>query len=848
MAVKKVAPQKNNYHSPDNPYGMGLDERKALMQRLAFASERGIEAKPSNPYATLDSMERKQKVEALKNNKLDPTQIKDPYDKLAHAFNLWKEVGAKAKANPNISFTEQRKIAENFYNGLVAPIYANDLKLTPMSKELWMKQAYEEALNYNIDDAYGNDWLHSIRSGWNSGLAATARAFGRVTTVGGNFVDDAVALWKYNQQFNKMSDSERRAAVPTGWHEQLANLHNLIEHTPHEQTKLGAAITRGAVWQDDHRQFWADAIPSRDGFINKASSFVAEQVAQAPVYAAMSLGGEASGARTLTEKLGATPMGRKAMSYLLAGGEGLAYGAAVHKQDDPGEAVRDAIGFAVFHGVFDVGKLGLKKFIDILPNDSKRFEFLKRQQDELERRMNGEKTASGVSQYEMHKAETANNLAVVGIPGQQAIHADALAHVAETENMSRQEVRDFETKLLKDDPARWTPVLSAARYIRNLLPSGVRLAELGPAAHDLNVVREALSKLTLDAASEMNTHVKDMAETSAEEAVRNLKQPSAKHTLEFYVSKVQADLAKNPGAAALVSKEQVQKAAEKMYAEDLQKAAEHAEKETRSKAEKAVNISKRVKPSMKIRSERTVSGKNVSVRYQVTPDYRVRLAQHSREAAKAGKSLRDWFEDLSDEDFMKDLHDYFYPKELKKAEVFFEHQNTKEGMQNPNFLAFMRNYSHTMPKEFAEELESRLADTVKAQKYMNGKKPSAGQMDYYAKSMYNHVDNFLGSGRWPNESNLFRSSNETIFKTTQWQRELLIEKTVKEQANLKDAFEGEPKALKSALKIHSALANARLSEFDQASPSRGSQDVIRSLDDQISDLITANKKYTKWRF
>ncbi len=820
------------------------------MQRIEFATPKHPIPTAESKYDSINSMDRAQKVEALKNNKLDPTMIKDPKDKLAHAFNLWVEIANKAKAAPNISFTEQRKIAENFYNGMLAPIYANDLKINPMEKDLWMKQAYGEALNYKIENSYGNDWLQSMRHGWNSGLAATARAAHAVTNMLGNGADDAIALAKHFAE----TTINNVQPYKNGWHNNLADLHNVIANVKHEHTNFADAVLRGAVVQDENRQFWADAIPSREGTLNGATDFIAEQVGQAPVYAGMALGAEALGAAggtSLTAKLMSNPAGRKVVPYLLAGGEGLAYGAAVSKQNDPGEKYRDAIGFMAFHGVFDVGGMGLRKLSDMYQAGSKNMEALMKRQDELELRMDGNKTAGPVEQYNMHKKETANNIAVVGIPGQLAIHADAVGHLAETERMTRQERSSYEAKLLEEDPARWSPVLSASRFIRQLLPSGMRYSELlqYPYSEMAMKVKEKLNTLVLDSASEMNTLVKDMPEVSQKQAQKQLKDPSAKHTLEFYVNKVKKDLEKDAGAAALVKPEHIQAAAEKMYGEDLQKAAQHAEKEAGvSKAEKAVNIRKRIKPAMKIRSERTVKGKNVSVRYQVEPDYKVRLAEHTSAAKKAGMGLKEWFQNLSDEDFAADLSDYFYPKALKKAQVFFENQHTREGIQNPNFLAFMHNYSGTMPKEFADELQHRFVETAKVQKYLKGQNLTGPQLDYYAKAMYNHVDNFLGSGRWPEEANIFRSSNENMFNSTQYQRELLIEKGSQEIANLKDAFAGNPKELKSALGIYTKLAGARLSEFDNASIKRKSQDVIKSLDEQIADLQTSTKKYNRWSF
>jgi hypothetical protein len=829
-----------------------LPQTHSLAYRLGFGlPDAPVQPHKNNIYDSIHNLEQHQKIEALKDNKLDPTQIQDPYDGLAHAFHLWKTVAAKAQKNPNISFTEQRKIADNFYDGLLAPLYAK-AELSPLDRELWQKQAYGQALNYNIEDAYGNSWLQSLRHGWNSGLAATARGALQLSNILGNTVDDAVTLWKNRAEAAKLtvpSNVQGKAA----WYYTLADLHNKINTTPHTPPELGNAVTRGALVQSQNRQFWADAIPARDGFINKATDFTVEQVAQAPVFAALALGGEAIGAAggsTLTARLTATPAGRHAMGYLFAGSEGLAYGAAVHKQNDPGEMYRDAIGFMTMHGLFDVGGMGLKKLIDLFPSDSKEFAAMKARQDQLMLRLYGTKEYNPVEKYDLHKTETANNIAAVGIPGQVAIHADGLEHVAETEKMSPKERVEYEKRLLEEDLARWAPVLSASKFIRSLVPSGKSISELSKP--ELNFIRERLQTLTLDAASEMNTRVKGMDEENIKAAQKNLKQPSAKHTLDYYVMQAKKELAKTPGAESLVGDDAVMKAAQKQYAKDLQAAAEHAEKEAgQSKVSKAQNIGKRVKRTklsdaitLKTRTRETSSGRYVSV----SPQYKVQYAKHLKAAKAKGMNLTEWFKDLSDEDFEKDLSEFFYPKALRQAKIFFEHQNTREGMQNPNFLAFMYNYTNKMPKEFADELKERLINTMKVQKFIKGRNITEPQLDYFAKAMYNHVDNFLGSGRWPEEHNIFRSSNENMFHTTEWQRELLVEKMVEETNILKDAFSGEPKVLRSAMSIYGALSQARMAEFKRASIAQNSQHVIRSLDDQIADLLTQTKKYERWIF
>lgn len=570
------------------------------------------------------------------------------------------------------------------------------------------------------------------------------------------------------------------------------------------------------------------------------------------MFAALDLGGAAIEGTGLTARLSTTPAGRKLVGYLTAGAEGLAYGMAVRKQNDPGEALRDAIGFTVFHGLFDVGGMGLKKLMDVAPSEMKAK--LQRKSEILDLAKQGNRPATPVEVYDDHKTETANNLMAVGVAGQRAIHVDALHHIAETENMTREEARAHESQLLKDDPARWAPVLSAAKFVRSLL-GDKKLSEIEPGSEDEKFLSSRMAQLVVDSASEMNTRVSGMSEASEAKAQKNLAAPGAKNTLAYYMEREKAKLAATPGASAMVTPEMLKKAAEKAYAKDLQSSAEIAEEEANSDpTTKAQNTAKREKPpkaarSLMVRSERTTNKYGEpAVRYSVVPEYKVALRQYAQAAKAKGQTLRQFFTDMSDEDFERDLSAHFYPKALRGAEIFFEHQNTREGMQNPNFLGFMYNYISQMPKEFGQELESRFLDTVKAQKFMSGRTPTEPQLSYYAKSMYNHVDNFLGSGRWPKETNIFRTSNESMWKTTPWQRQLLVEKTLQEQLNLKDMFSGDKKATSLALKTHAALSRLRMSEFDQASVKRNSQDVIRDYDDQIANLQTGTKAYERWQF
>ena len=110
---------------------------------------------------------------------------------------------------------------------------------------------------------------------------------------------------------------------------------------------------------------------------------------------------------------------------------------------------------------------------------------------------------------------------------------------------------------------------------------------------------------------------------------------------------------------------------------------------------------------------------------------------------------------------------------------------------------------------------------------------------YFAKAMYNHMDNFLASGRWPKESNIFRSTQDTMWQSTQWQQQLLREKMVTEGKNLKDMFAANPKALKAAMTTYNAFAKKRLAEYAIGPKDLSSQERIQDLDTDISDLLTS---------
>jgi hypothetical protein len=854
VSAPQMTPQVTSSKSAKTIYRQPPASSYSPQYRAGFV-KLGPEAPPPVPppdkYHSIHSLQESKKIDALKDTKLNPNLIEDGYDQLAHGMHLWTVVGAKAKADNNISFDGQQKIAGNFYDKIIGPAYGH-LGTEPMSKDLWLKQAYEDGLKYDIKDAYTNDWTQSLKHGWNSGLASTARAADRVTTMAGNVLRDAVGQFRKEQLALGNMDHPQNAP---NWMQRVKDIDSQVDLDNKYDENL---IQRGARYQSAHREFWADALPTHDGFLNKATNYVAEQAAQMPVMIAMGpLGAEG----LLGKALSTTALGTRASGYLLAGAEGLAYGTLTRKQNDPGEILRDGIGFAVFHGLFDIGGSGLKKLSDVVPADSKLGLALAKRSEKLDLSQKGLRPATPVETYNAHKTEVANNLFAGGVATQRAIYVDALHYVQHTEGMDHATERAHSADLLGSDPERWAPVLSSAKFVRSIL-GDKKLSDIQPGSEDEKFLSSRLARLITDAGSELNTRVKGMGQDVEAGAAEKLKAPAAKNTLDYYVKQVEADLAKNPGAAKMVTPEMVQKAAQKKYAADLQKAAEDAETETGTdRPAKAANSASRRK-DVTATTRRTESAKGPSVSYKVE-SYKSRFAAHKAAAKANGQSLAEFFKYMDDQDFMHDLSHHFYPQALKDADIYFEGQGKYSkvgdqilpmiskpfaGMQNPNFLAFMHNYSSQMPDEFAEALQERLIDTVKVQKYMSGRKPTENQLAYYAGAMYNHMDNLLGSGRWPAEHNVFKSSNETIFETTRFQKQLLIEKQLQEQKNLKEMYSGDPKAAKLALQTHAAFSKLRMAEFTKASMKRASQTKIRAYDDLIGDLQTKTGYFERWKF
>lgn len=287
----------------------------------------------------------------------------------------------------------------------------------------------------------------------------------------------------------------------------------------------------------------------------------------------------------------------------------------------------------------------------------------------------------------------------------------------------------------------------------------------------------------------------------------------------------------------------------------------HASKEAAS-----AEVSK-ASSSLPTRAELKAGAEKTKVRSQYEYGPRGEVTGYSMSAAKDFKiyaqkaakaegfgNLKDWFRDLSDADFKKDLEDWFYPHDLKEGGFFFEHEGNSDPGKNPNFLAFMYNYKDHMPKEMAEELKTRLTDQAKVALKLSGKVDEERLVRYYALQMWNHVDDFLGAlPQHKGEFNLFRSTQSDLLNPTKYQKELIEEKMAEERKNFQFMYRKHPDVLGHTLEVYDKLAAERYKAMMTETSSVRDPDIKRAekrqeLNRKIGEMQTEGDLFEPWRF
>lgn len=235
-----------------------------------------------------------------------------------------------------------------------------------------------------------------------------------------------------------------------------------------------------------------------------------------------------------------------------------------------------------------------------------------------------------------------------------------------------------------------------------------------------------------------------------------------------------------------------------------------------------------------------------------------------KEALKRGgwqKSFDDFLKEhidgMEDHDLSELLHN-FLPPEMGEygRDIFFEKGKAGE---NPNLLAFLTNYKPMLPPAIQDVIGKRLAETVKINLALPGNKPLTARAErFYARIIYNHVDNLLGSEnvRLLGQRNVFKSSAPGISGQTEWMAESIQDRHNQDREDIAEMFSAHPEQLQTALatldgiyqslyKLNEQVFNGRVDPL-KAEKWKSASDDLADWMIQQSNLPEAKYQLDKW--
>jgi len=203
--------------------------------------------------------------------------------------------------------------------------------------------------------------------------------------------------------------------------------------------------------------------------------------------------------------------------------------------------------------------------------------------------------------------------------------------------------------------------------------------------------------------------------------------------------------------------------------------------------------------------------------------------------------IKDHVTGMEEHDFSEFLH-YFLPPEMGPFErdIFFEKGKAGE---NPNLMAFMLNYKPMLPKSINTEISNRLRETVKVNLALPKNQPVTNKdLQFYARIMYNHVDNLLGSEnvRLLGQRNVFKSSAKKMREQTEWMAESIQDRYMQDWEDIQTMFQAHPEQMNLAKgtldSIYQGLYNLNKEVFDGSIDPKKAEKWKKASDD-LSDWL-----------
>lgn len=776
-------------------------------------------------YDSISSMERTQKLSVLKDLNTNPFNL-EPYDASNNILQRWK-VMASSKESQSATPAQRLEAAGNYYDKIIAPFYGELSKAHGSEipdRQNWIDNAYTSALKWNMDDAYDSHWRHGLYAGFED-LENSART-GIVILAGlGHMVK---ADWQAGTDDDMSPDG-------SGDHSEMASkgIYKTFDKNARAMPVVGNVL-RSLETAISHDKFWHDINPDTT-WGERARSWSAEQAMLLPFFRGSGKLTEGiiagatgeTAAVPLTKLLSQSERGKTALKLLINGSEGAMYGYTMADDGDKNQlmiqgAIQQAILGTIFHTKF--GKVKLSEV-----TSASRTSELGQLAEKAEAAQKGwihgdaDKLAPEVQQ-----AIKGVSLAG-GRPLLMDVLGSAFKHVAETENLSHEELNEHIRSVHEGNPAYWNPTFKISAWLRATLGDR-KLSTLSPEGRaDLSAKFGELLKhaenLTKAETSEVEQQIKRAMETpQGQQVVKDVGK-------DAYVQS-------NKQAAARASKEVGQK--------PIDDALDIAARRGAIIKEEAARRRNRDAMTLKTRTSNK-GGRSVSI----STDWNVYAA---KKAKAEGLGTAEWLKGLSEHDFQQDLHDFFYPESLKKAGIsLFETEHVAgKGSENPNFLAFMYNFRDRMPPIFRKRLEDDFASASRVQDWQ-GKTRNFGDDDLqrYAHGVLAQMDELLQTEKFkvPNikgeVGNFYRSAFDSPDAITTEQAQLHKETIIQERKLITDMFSGKPAEREQALTAYNILAGDRAKAFT------GGQHAERlGKQSEIDDLLVklSKGKLAKWEY
>ena len=777
-------------------------------------------------YSNPSNLEIQKKIAAIKNPKNNPANFKLPFDRLnAYMYRWTTQMDHIKHASDDI----KHKMASDYYRKYIKPQFLA-MRKAPPTEEQWLQSAYDISKpgfgQWNLESHYENQLYYGVGSAWEQGLSAGAQFLYKAY----NF---STAMW--NDTWNP---STSHFPSPTSGHfwkdvEKDSNAFNPQLHK-HLQESV-RRFTGEAELLDKLRPFRnaGDAA----GYVFGAGGLLAPLNAVIP------------GLPLEIEAEEGVGLGlRFASNYYRAGVEGLAWGTATRPIGTETKAFDDAANFAlssialtalgagrskVWGGLkyFFTGEKDLTRYkfwggriIDDSPppggvgtpsggpktppagvttgpitgTTPSMEEALKSWQKRVEEGIEVDTDAT----RQATEQGVADTVVHHGVEGQSKLDEMAAQHMLDMEKsgMNPEQIYAHERKLWESGSEDDKKVLEAVLKIRSLIQNRA----LGSLSRDERASVLATMKMYAQSAGRKYVKYLPWIQKAIKRQITSLPNENIDMQLvQNLMPKVMQKLGANatPEAIADAIKNELAESLLKahIFADDLA-ISDPIAKGIRAETDMNRAIKKTPKPVMWLSKARQ------AVKYKSGGKLfnKAWVAYASDAIAGRGgkfnvEGIKNFVEGLSGQDFAADIHAFFIPKFLKDIDLTFEHRMTASGPDYSNLYAFAWNFRDQMPPAYAERLDREIQNSSVLKSFYddvkNSKLPASekkkildGMIRKQAALTWNHVDNFLNSGHFPEQRKMYQALGTYAADTKEWGRQMLSDRERYEQDIIDNVF------------------------------------------------------------